>query len=31
MDPTDVEVRDGFVVQAPDGTKFEDGLRLARS
>ena len=27
MDPTEAEVRDGFLVQAPDGTKFEDGLR----
>jgi len=24
MDPTEAEVRDGFLVQAPDGTKFED-------
>ena len=26
MDPTDAEVRDGFDVQAVDGTKYEDGL-----
>ena len=26
MDPIEAEVRDGFVVEAPDGTKFEDGL-----
>ena len=26
MDPTDAEVRDGFDIQAVDGTKYEDGL-----
>lgn len=26
MDPTESEVRDGFIITAVDGTKYEDGL-----